>query len=102
MPREAALFEATNGSVVEAFLILRESGANIPPAWIERATASRKKKEKELGKLLIQGKLDAIGYLKEWELAYRKECFYYGIRVLMELENITQQHIYIPSTYPLQ
>ena len=24
--------------------------------------------------------------LKEWEVAYQKECFYYGIRVLLELD----------------
>jgi hypothetical protein len=24
--------------------------------------------------------------LEEWELAYRKECFYYGIRVLLDLD----------------
>lgn len=86
MPREAALFELTGGGVVDAYHILRDSGANIPPMWIERARESRKKKEEELGKLLKAGKLDAVGFLKEWELAYRKECFYYGIRVLLELE----------------
>jgi hypothetical protein len=86
MAREAALFESTNGNVVEAYFVLRESGANIPPMWIERASLSRKNKEKELAKLLQAGSLDAIGYLKEWDFAYRKECFYYGIRVLMELE----------------
>jgi len=86
MPREAALFDSTNGNVVEAYFVLRESGANIPPMWIDRAHLSRKKKEKELAKLLKEGSLDAVGFLKEWELAYRKECFYYGIRVLMELE----------------
>jgi hypothetical protein len=86
MPREATLFESTNGQVVEAYLALRESGANVPPMWIERARLSRKKKEKELAKLLKAGSLDAVGYLREWEFAYRKECFYHGIRVLMELE----------------
>ena len=45
MAREAALFDTTGGSVVEAFLLLRAEGANIPPSWIERAAESRKKRE---------------------------------------------------------
>ena len=28
---------------------------------------------------------DAIQALRDWELSYRKECFYYGLRVLLEL-----------------
>lgn len=86
MPREAALFDSTQGNLLHAYLALREEGANIPPAWIERSRESRKKREKELGRLLKSGKLDAANYIREWELFYRKECFYYGLRALMELE----------------
>jgi hypothetical protein len=86
MPREAGLFEAANGSVVEAYYLIRKSGSNIPPNWIDRSEASRKKREKELGKLLKAKHLDAVSLLKDWEVAYQKECFYYGLRALLELE----------------
>ncbi|MBI5747690.1 MAG: hypothetical protein HZA00_01095 [Nitrospinae bacterium] len=86
MPREAGLFEAANGSVVNGYYLIRKGGANIPPMWIERAKASRKKREKELGELLKAKSIDAVALLKEWDIAYQKECFYHGIRVLLELE----------------
>lgn len=75
MPREAGLFEQTNGSSLEAFLLLRQEGRNIPPAWIDRSNTSRKNREKELAKALRSKSLDAVYLLKDWELAYRKECF---------------------------
>jgi hypothetical protein len=86
MPREAALFDGTTGNVVDAFLLLREEGKNIPPNWIDRARVTRKAKEKELGKLLEAGSLDAVNHMRDWWIAYQKECFYYGIRALMEME----------------
>jgi len=86
MPREAELFDSTNGNLFIAYLALREQGANIPPAWIERARASRKKREKDLASLLNAGKLDAANHIREWELYYRKECFYYGLRALLDME----------------
>ncbi len=86
MPREATLFDSTEGNIFLAYLALREEGANIPPAWIDRSRESRKKREQELAKLLKAGKLDAANFIREWELFYRKECFYRGLRALMELE----------------
>lgn len=86
MSREAALFDTTGGSVVEAFLLLRAEGTNIPPAWIDRARESRKKREAQLAELLAHNSLDAVQALRDWELAYRKECFYYGLRALLELQ----------------
>ena len=86
MPREATLFDSTNGNLLIAYLALREEGANIPPAWLERSRDSRKKREKELSRLLKAGKLDAANLIREWELFYRKECFYYGLRALLDLE----------------
>ncbi|MBF6571387.1 MAG: hypothetical protein IVW54_21225 [Candidatus Binataceae bacterium] len=78
MAREAGLFDAVNGSPVEGFFILRQNGGNIPPNWIQRATASRKNRQKALAAALKAKKLDAVSLLRDWELAYRKECFYYG------------------------
>lgn len=86
MPREAALFESTNENLFLAYLTLREEGANIPPAWIDRSRRSRKNREKELARLLKAGKLDAANYIRDWELAYKKESFYRGLRALMEME----------------
>ena len=86
MPREASLYEAVHGSIIDAFFVLRSEGKNIPPSWIERAKQSRRKRQKELGKLLKAKNLDAVQNLKDWELSFSKECFYYGLRVLLELE----------------
>jgi hypothetical protein len=87
MPREASLFDVSKGSVVDAYFLLRKDGGkNIPPAWINRAKGSRKKRELSLGKALFANKLDAVTLLKDWEIAYQKECFYHGLRALLELE----------------
>jgi hypothetical protein len=86
MPREAGLFEAAGGSVVEGYFLLRKEGRNIPPAWIDRAWKSRRQRQKGLGTILRKKSLDAIPLLKDWEIAYQKECFYYGLRALLELE----------------
>jgi hypothetical protein len=85
MPPEAGLFDAFGGSPVEAFFLLREDDGNILPAWIDRATDSRKSREERLAELLGENSLDAIQALRDWELSYRNECFYYGLRVLLKL-----------------
>lgn len=86
MSREATLFDDCDGSVLEAYFILSREGGNIPPAWLERSSESRKKREAEVARVLNEGAWGDIAVLRDWEEAYRKECFYYGIRVLMELE----------------
>lgn len=88
MPREATLFESTGGSVIDAFQLLRAEKKNIPPSWIQRAHESRKNREKSFSLCLRKGKLDAIGYMRDWHIAYQKECFYNGIRALFDLERI--------------
>jgi len=81
------LFNSADGSIVEAYFLMRkEGGKNIPPNWIDRASESRKKRQKQLGKLLKYNSLDVVLLLKDWEIAFQKECFYYGLRVLLELE----------------
>lgn len=81
------MFEQSGGSPVRAYLLLKQNGSpNIPPAWIERASGSRKKREKELATILKKGGIQDFPKIEEWEVAYQKECFYYGIRVLLELE----------------
>jgi len=86
MAREAALFEQSGGSPVRAFHLLRQNGGNIPPNWIERSQVSRRNRHAELGKLLRAGKLEAVPLLEDWELAYQKECFYRGLRALLDMQ----------------
>jgi hypothetical protein len=100
MPREAKLFDASSGSVVRGFLKFR---ASIPPRWIQNARASRKRFEPEIvrtfgdlkrlrktrpkARVTIKnaGKELRIA-LDRWETAYKKEAFYRGLRVLLELQ----------------
>lgn len=86
MPREARLFDETGGSALEAYFLLHQDGGNIPPAWLDRTNAARKNREKALALALGKNSLDALPLLRDWELAYRKECFYDGIRSMMELQ----------------
>lgn len=87
MPREASLFEESGGSVFRAYVMLKSTGsANIPPNWIERAKESRKHREEKVAHLLREGKLKDLPVIEDWEVAYRKECFYRGLRILLELE----------------
>jgi hypothetical protein len=100
MPRQARLFASSDGSVVRGYLKFR---ANIPPRWIRNAKGSRKRIEPEIAQGLrslkrlrkdrprarvairnAQRKLRSV--LERWEMAYRKENFYRGIRVLLELQ----------------
>lgn len=87
MPREARLFEEAGGSPLRGYLLIKASGsANIPPMWIERSREARKRREKQVATLLKKGKPADILALEDWEGAFRKEQFYLGIRVLLELE----------------
>lgn len=99
MPREARLFEAVKGSPARALLRMQ---ANIPPNWIKRARTSRKSLEPDAARAMkklqrlrrtrpkalatikaAEQELKAL--LKAWELAYRKESFYNGLRALLEI-----------------
>jgi hypothetical protein len=86
MPREANLFEQAGGSVVRGYILLKQGGGNIPPNWIDRASASRTSRHKAVAAAMKKGGPADIAVLEDWELAYRKEAFYYGIRALFELE----------------
>jgi hypothetical protein len=100
MPREAKFFESSSGSAVRGYMKFR---ANIPPRWIRNARSSRKRIEPEIVQALRrltrlrksrprarvairqEGK-ELRGVLQRWETAYRKENFYRGIRILLELQ----------------
>jgi len=100
MPREARLFTSSAGSVVRGYLRFR---ANIPPRWIRNARRSRKRIEPEIAEgfrsleglrirrprarvAIRNAQRDLRSVLDRWETAYRKENFYRGIRVLLELQ----------------
>lgn len=105
MPREAKLFSSSSGSVVRGFLKFR---ANIPPRWIKNARTSCKRVEPEVVrnlrtlKKLIKNRPHARVAIKDarkelkavlqrWEVAYNKESFYRGIRILLELQRSFEQ-----------
>ena len=100
MPREAKLFASSSGSAVRGYLKYR---ANIPPRWIGNARTSRKRIEpaivealrslKRLRKnrpraqvAIRNAKKGLRAVLSRWEIAYDKENFYRGIRILLELQ----------------
>ena len=100
MPREAKLFTSSSGSAVRGYLKFR---ANIPPRWIGNARTSRKRIEPAIGEALgslrrlrknrpraqvaIQNaQKELLGVLNRWEVAYDKENFYRGIRILLEIQ----------------
>ena len=77
--------------------------ANIPPRWIRNARTSRKRVEPEVvrnlralkqlrktrprARVAIEGaRMDLKTVLQRWEIAYNKENFYRGIRILLELQ----------------
>ena len=99
MPREARLFDSADGSPIRALFRLQ---GNVPPKWIARARRSRKnlepdvlramRKAQRLGKkrpkahaTIKTARQELKALLRAWELAYRKETFYNGVRVLLEI-----------------
>jgi hypothetical protein len=82
---DRTLYEEAGGSPVKGYLLLKSRGKNVPPAWVERYEASRQKRQARVKAALDKG-LAGYGTLLEWEEMYQVECFYYGIRVLFELE----------------
>jgi hypothetical protein len=100
MPREPTFFCQALDRAARGFLRFR---ANIPPRWIKNAQKSRKWIEPEIVDALsslrsiqrnrprayvaiknISQQLKAV--LSRWEIAYEKENFYRGIRILLELQ----------------
>jgi hypothetical protein len=98
MPRQAKLFEQTKGSPIRALGRV----INLPPNWIDRARKSRKSREADLAESIrkvetlrrerpratatikaAEAELKLL--LRDWELSYRKETFYNGVRILLEL-----------------
>lgn len=85
MSEEPTLFEEANGDPVTGYMLLKSRGGNVPPAWIDRYSKSRKNKESALAELMKTG-FKGYADLLEWQEIYKKECFYYGIRALFEID----------------
>src|SRR6266481_5985068 len=100
MPRKAKLFASSSGSVVRGYLKFR---ATITPRWIRNARTSRKRVEPEIVRSLrmlrdlkknrprARSAIEHAGkalraVLNRWEIAYNRENFYRGIRILLELQ----------------
>ena len=82
---EATLYEQANGSPLIGYLLLKSGGRNVPANWLERYTKSRRNRHKAVAEALRKG-LAGYATLEDWQQSYLKECFYYGIRILFELE----------------
>lgn len=93
MPREAGLFDTAGGNPLRGYLLLKQNGGNVPPMWISRAEKSRKKRHSNVVQTLRKGGVAGILDLEDWDLAYRKECFYRGIRILFDLERKGKTHL---------
>jgi hypothetical protein len=86
MPREAGLFDAAGANPWRGYLLLKERGGNLPPMWIERSRQARRSRQPRVAKVLKNGPVSEVLILEDWALAYQKECFYRGVRALLELE----------------
>jgi len=69
-------------------MLLKRAGGKpgIPPNWEYRERLSRRARQKDVAKVLKTGKVADVATLEEWELVFRKECFYHGMRCLFDLE----------------
>ena len=86
MPKKAELFESAEGDVVRGYILLKQRGANIHSAWLTRSRLSRKNRESNVAQALQSGGIGDLPVIEEWAEAYQKECFYKGIRCLLDLE----------------
>jgi hypothetical protein len=84
--RKAELFDSAEGDVVRGYILLRQSGANIHSEWLSRSRASRKRRETDVAQALQSGSIKDLPIVEEWAEAFGKECFYKGIRCLLDLE----------------
>lgn len=91
MSEEKTLFESMNGNIVKAFIEMSSQGKRIGRQFLVNSKASRLKRQSELAKLFNKKHLtkkEVIAFnalLEEWEEMFKRECFYHGIRCLMEL-----------------
>ena len=83
---ELTLFEEAEGDVLEGFLLAKARNVNIPPSWFERTNDGRRNRHAAVVNVLASGDWSGIEVLRDWNSAYQRECFYYGVRILLELD----------------
>lgn len=81
-----SLFDRAGGSPVVGYMLLKSERKNVPPRWIERYQESRRNKHDDVAQALKRKGFLGYSKLLEWEESYKKEYFYQGIRILMELD----------------
>ena len=86
MAREPELYKAAQGSPLEGYFLLKAEGKNMPPAFSERAAQSKRSRHEHVAEVSHGGDWGGITTLRDRKQAYPKECFYRGIRILLELE----------------
>jgi hypothetical protein len=82
---KSTLYDKANGNPVTGYLLLKSQGKNVPLNWVKVYSDLRKAKHDDVVDAIEEG-LAGYSTLLEWEEAYKKECFYYGIRALLELD----------------
>ena len=83
---EMTLFEEADGDVLEGFLLAKARNINIPRSWYERTNEGRRNRHGAVVDALTTGDWSGIEVLREWNTSFQKESFYYGVRVLLELD----------------
>ena len=91
MPRGATLFDSADGSVLKGYRLSQRGGANIPPMWIQRASESRCRLAQGRGTGASPKEQIGAEHSQGMGKRYNKECFYYGLRVLLELARRVRQ-----------
>ena len=68
---KSTLFQQANGDPVKGYMLLKSNGGNVPSAWVERYTTSRRNKQSGVANALKVG-LKGYATLLEWEEAYKE------------------------------
>lgn len=83
---ELSLFEEAQGDALEGFLLAKARNVNIPATWADRTRDARRNRHEAVVAALQAGDWSGIEVLRDWNEAYKRECFYYAVRVLLELD----------------
>jgi hypothetical protein len=86
MAREPKFFNDSKGDVIYGFLLGQRNNFNISDNFIERATQSRMARQKLLKKAMQAKDQESYDLIKDWCESFKKECFYYGVKVLQDLQ----------------
>jgi hypothetical protein len=82
------LYEKYKNDIYGGYLQIKDNYKNLPLSWYERSKESRRSLHDDVASILVNEDRSEVGKntVIDWELKFRKECFYLGIRILLELE----------------